>query len=286
PSCRRRRPARRRCRPRGRRRARGRRCGRARAAPTRAIRGPAPARVQTRFEETLGAVRLRPHLDNVNPELERRLEEARREEVQRLNDMLRSLASPNGTYELRRGDPLPELLAMQDDFDLVETGTHGSDRLDSIFLSGVAGRILRRTRVPVITVREESTTTSVRRALVATDFSLAADGAVAAARQLGEHGVRLVLCHVVDDPRFRDDPAYINTVTDSLNLLGEGFERHVIRYGDPAKELPAAAGEVGADLIVIGLKQQRGAIGLLLGSRVDALIRSSAVPVLAVPTEV
>ncbi len=242
--------------------------------------------VQTRFEETLGAVRLRPHLDNVNPELERRLEEARREEVQRLNDMLRSLASPNGTYELRWGDPLPELLAMQDDFDLVVMGAHGSDRLDSFFLGGVAGRFVRRTRVPVITVREESTTTSVRRALVATDFSLAADGAVAAARQLGEHGVRLVLCHVVDDPRFRDDPAYINTVTDSLNLLGEGFERHVIRYGDPAKELPAAAGEVGADLIVIGLKQQRGAIGLLLGSRVDALIRSSAVPVLAVPTEV
>jgi len=145
---------------------------------------------------------------------------------------------------------------------------------------------VRRTRVPVITVREESQVTSVRRALVGTDFSEAAKGAVEAARSLGQHGVRLVACHVVDDPRFRDDPDYVRTVTDSLELLGEGFERHVLRYGDPAKELPAAAEEVGADLIVIGLKRQRGAVGLLLGSRVDALIRSSAVPVLGVPTEV
>ena len=242
--------------------------------------------VQTRFEETLGLVRLRPHLDSVNPELERRLEEARQEEVRRLNDMLRSLASPDGTYELRWGEPLQELLEMQGDFDLVVMGAHGSNRIDRYFLGGVAGRFVRRTRVPVITVREECQVTSVRRALVATDFSEAAHGAVEAAKGLGQHGVRLVLCHVVDDPRFRDDPTYMSTVTDALDLLGDGFERHAIRYGDPAEELPAAAQEVGADLIVIGLKQQRGAVGLLLGSRVDALIRSSAVPVLAVPTEV
>lgn len=242
--------------------------------------------VQTRFEETLGFVRLRPHLDSVNPELERRIEEARQEESRRLNEMLRTLAGPDGTYELRWGDPIKELLAMQDDHDLVVMGAHGSNRLDSYFLGGVAGRFVRRTRVPVITVREESQVTSVRRALVATDFSEAAEGAVAAARELGRHGVELVACHVVDDVRFRDDPTYMGTVTDALNLLGEGFERHVVRYGDPAEELPAAATDVGADLIVIGLKQQRGAIGLLLGSRVDALIRSSAVPVLAVSTEV
>lgn len=242
--------------------------------------------VQTRFEETLGTVRLRPHLDSVNPELERRLEEARQEEARRINDMLRTLASPNGTYELRWGDPIRELLDMQDDFDLVVMGAHGSNRLDSYFLGGVAGRFVRRTRVPVVTVREESQVTGVKRALVATDFSEAAKGAVEAARELGRHGVRLVLCHVVDDPRFRDDPTYVNTVTDAMNLLGDGFERHLVRYGDPASELPAAARDVGADLVVIGLKQQRGAVGLLLGSRVDALVRSSDVPVLAVPTEV
>ncbi len=242
--------------------------------------------VQKRFEDGLNAPRVRPHLDSLNPRLDERVEADRRQEVTRLHDMLKHLASPDGTYELRWGEPVRELLDMQASYDLVVMGAHGSDRLDSYFLGGVAGRFVRRARVPVITVRDECTTTSVRRVLVATDFSEAARGAVDMAAVFAQHGVKLVLCHVVDDLRFRDDPTYINTVTDSMNMLGDGYERHVIRYGDPATELPAAASEVGADLIVVGLKQQRGAIGLLLGSRVDALIRSSAVPVLAVPTEV
>ncbi len=242
--------------------------------------------VQSQFTEGLGGVRMRPHLDSVNPQLDRRIEEDRQEEVRRLTEMLKHIASPAATYELRWGEPLRELLDMQNDFDMVVMGAHGSDRMDRYFLGGVAGRFVRRAEVPVVTVREESATTQVKRALVGTDFSAASEGAVAAARSLGQHGVKLVLCHVVDDPRFREDPTYINTVTDSLNLLGDGFERHLIRDGDPAVELPRAAHEVGADLIVIGLKHQRGAIGLLMGSRVDALIRSSAVPVLSVPTEV
>jgi len=242
--------------------------------------------VQSQFQEGLGGVRMRPHLDSVNPQLDRRMEEDRQEEVRRLTEMLKHLSTPEATHELRWGDPLKELLDMQTEFDLVVMGAHGGERMDRYFLGGVAGRFVRRTKVPVITVREESETTEVRRVLVATDFSEAAKAAVEAGSALHQHGVKLVLCHVVDDPRFRDDPTYINTVTDSLDLLGEGYERHVIRYGDPASELPRAAHEVGADMIAIGLKQQRGAIGLLLGSRVDALIRSSAVPVLSVPIEV
>lgn len=242
--------------------------------------------VQSQFKEGLGGVRMRPHLDSLNPQLDRRLEEDRQEEVRRLTEMLKHLASPAATTELRWGEPVRELLDMQKDYDLVVMGAHGSDRMDRYFLGGVAGRFVRRAQVPVVTVRDESDTTEVKRVLVATDFSEAAKGAVEAGRALGQHGVKLVLCHVVDDPRFRDDPTYINTVTDSLNMMGDGYERHVIRYGDPAAELPRAAHEVGADLIAIGLKHQRGAIGMLLGSRVDALIRSSAVPVLSVPTEV
>lgn len=242
--------------------------------------------VQSQFKEGLGGVRMRPHLDSINPQLDRRLEEDRQEEVRRLTEMLKHLSSPSATHELRWGEPVRELLDMQSEFDMVVMGAHGSDRMDRYFLGGVAGRFVRRTRVPVVTVREESETKQVRRVLVATDFSDASKGAVEAGRALSEHDVKLVLCHVVDDPRFRDDPTYINTVTDSLNLLGDGYERHVIRYGDPATELPRAAHEVGADMIAIGLKQRRGAVGLLLGSRVDALIRSSAVPVLSVPTEV
>ncbi len=240
--------------------------------------------VQSRFSDGLSGVRLRPQLDSINPQLDRTLEEERANETRKLREMLTHLASPDATTELRWGEPIRELLDMQDDYDLVVMGAHGSNRFDSYFLGGVAGRFVRRSRVPVITVREESEERPVTRVLVATDFSEASKAAVEWAKALGDAGVKRVLCHVIDDPRFRADPGYINTVTDSLALIDDGaYERHVIRDGDPAEVLPQVASEVGADLIVIGLKRRRGAVGLLLGSRVDALIRSSHVPIASVP---
>ncbi|HZJ09094.1 MAG TPA: universal stress protein [Trueperaceae bacterium] len=240
--------------------------------------------VQSRYQEGLSGLRLRPQLDSVNPQLDRTLEAERAHETRRLREMLTHLASPDATTELRWGEPIRELLDMQADYDLVVMGAHGSNRLDNFFLGGVAGRFVRRSQVPVITVREESEAQPVERVLVATDFSDASAAAVAMAAKFAAKGVKRVLCHVIDDARFKDDPGYINTVTDSLALIDDGgYERHVIRDGDPAMVLPRVAKEVGADLAIIGLKRQRGAVGLLLGSRVDALIRSSEVPILSVP---
>jgi len=56
-----------------------------------------------------------------------------------------------------------------------------------------------------------------------------------------------------------------------------------VREGEPVSVLPKLAQELGADLLVIGIRHHRAAIGLLLGNRADALLRSSVVPVLSVP---
>lgn len=239
---------------------------------------------QARFEEGLAGARVRPHIDSINPQLDVRKEEMRSEEARRLREMLTHVATPDATSELRWGDPYRELLDMQDDYDLVVMGAHGHNRFDNYFLGGVAGRFVRRTRIPVITVREEAVVTNVKRVLVATDFEPSAPAAVAFAKKLHVFGTKLVLCHIIDDPRLAAERGYINTVTDSLNLLDGGeFERHVVREGAPEVQLPEVAKEVGANLIAIGVKHHRATIGLLFGSRADALIRSSHVPILSVP---
>lgn len=238
--------------------------------------------VQQRFE-TDGA-RLRPQLDSLNLELNRRVEEGRSQEVERLRGMLSHLASPDATSELVWGNPVVELLAMQDRFDLVVMGAHGANRFDNVFLGGVAGRFVRRSYLPVITVREEADVGRVRRVLVATDFGAASWAAWRFVQDLTGEGTELILAHVVDDERVRDDAAHIQSVTDKLSeLSGGAASRIVVRAGNPVTSLPELAVEVGADLIAIGIRQHRAAAGLLLGSRADALIRSSKVPVLSVP---
>lgn len=241
--------------------------------------------VQQRFESE--GTRLRGQLDSLNPELSRRVDEGRAEEVERLRGMLSHLASPDATSELLWGNPVEELLLMQDRFDLVVMGAHGASRFDSVFLGGVAGRFVRRSHVPVVTVREEANVTQVQRVLVATDFGAASRAAWDFARTLAQSGIELVLAHVIDDPRAEADPAHVTSVTDRLSEISEGLAvRLVVRSGNSVAVLPQVAQEVGAQIIAIGLRHHRAAAGLLLGSRADALIRSSAVPILSVPLAV
>lgn len=238
--------------------------------------------VQQRFESD--GARFRSQLDSLNPELSRRADEGRHEEVERLRGMLSHLASPDATCELVWGNPVEELLAMQGRFDLVVMGAHGANRFDSVFLGGVAGRFVRRADVPVITVREEATAQSLNRVLVATDFGAASTAAWEFAVGLAESGSELVLAHVIDDDRLKDDSAHMQAVTSRLSDLSQGVaSRLVVRAGNPVAVLPQVAQEVGAGLLAIGLRRHGPAVGLLFGSRADALIRSSPVPILSVP---
>lgn len=226
----------------------------------------------------------RPQLDTFNPEMLNLLAEQRAAEVDRLRGMLSHLASPDGTYELLWGNPVEELLAIQDGYDLVVMGAHGANRFDRHFLGGVAGRFVRRARVPVISVREEATATAVRRVLVGTDFGEAGTAAWQFACRLAENGVDLVLAHVAHPEQAAEDAAMVGRMTEQLSRMSGGrASRLLVRGGSPIVTLPQLAQEVGADLLAIGLRQQNAATGLLLGSRADALLRSSSVPVLTVP---
>ena len=223
--------------------------------------------------------------DYVNPELVKRHEEDRELERQHYLERLRYLTPQGGTEHLLWGRPVKRLLELAENYDLVVMGAHGANRLDNFFLGGVAGRVVRRSPVPVLTVRDEAETTYVKRLLVATDFLDASKHAWRWCQSLAQGGIKLVPVHIIDIARLKNDTGYTQVVTEAMHNLDRDHsaERHVIREGDPVKDLPAIAQELGADAIVIGLKRHPAMLGLLLGSTADALLRSSSVPVLSVP---
>jgi nucleotide-binding universal stress UspA family protein len=239
--------------------------------------------VQQRFEADSHRY-LRPSMDTLNPEIVRRIEEERATEVRQIQERLKHLASDGGTWELRWGNPVPELLDASKGFDLVVMGAHGANRLDAFFLGGIAGRVVRRSRIPVITVREEAEDLDLRRVLLATDFGDASRDAWRQIEGWTEHGIEVVLGHVVDDPRFHGDAEYARRAADAMSEMGHGHAaRQVLRDGDPIKVLPQLAEELGCDAICVGVRRHAGAVGLLLGSRADALLRSSKVPIVSIP---
>lgn len=239
--------------------------------------------VQQRFETDTHRF-LRPSLDTLNPELVRRVEEERAAEVRRIQERLQNLAADGGTWELRWGTPVTELLDASENADLIVMGAHGANRLDTFFLGGTAGRVVRRSKVPVLTVRDEAETTDVRRVLLATDFGDASRHAWEVVNGWRAFGVDVVIAHVVDDPRFVKDDDYARRAREALDAMRHGEEiRTELRDGNPIEVLPELADEVGADAIAVGVRRHAGAVGLLLGSRADALLRASPVPILSVP---
>lgn len=245
--------------------------------------------VQRKFEQQPSRSYLQPSLDQLNPELLRLMQEQREEEVAALKNRLEAFASEAGgaTSDLRWGEPLRELLEVSKDTDMVVMGAHGENPFDTYFLGGLAGRFVRRTTVPVLTVRHEATTQRVRRVLVATDFGPSSRTAWQFAERLSDAAdgaIELMVAHVVEDRRLTEDPKYTETATDAMSDLARGrAKRHLLRAGNPVEVLPDLAAEVGADAIAIGVRRHGAAVGLVLGSRADALLRSSPVPILSVP---
>lgn len=222
--------------------------------------------------------------DALNPEAVRRLEEARSGEVRRIQDRLKNLAAEGGTWELRWGHPVTEVLDSSEACDLIVMGAHGANRLDNFFLGGVAGRVVRRSKVPVLTVRDEAGESAIQHILLATDFGDASRHAWSTVEAWAERGMKVSLTHVVDDPRYHDDADYVRRANEAMEAMAHGRANHqILREGNPIDVLPEIAQEVGANAIAVGVRRHAGAIGLLLGSRADALLRSSTVPVLSVP---
>lgn len=245
--------------------------------------------VQRKFEQQPSRSYLQPSLDQLNPELLRLMQEQREAEVATLKNRLEAFSHEAGgaTTDLRWGEPLRELLTVAEDADMVVMGAHGEHPFDTYFLGGLAGRFVRRTTVPVLTVRHEATTQRMRRVLVATDFgpsSRAAWQFVERLSDAADGAIELLVAHVIEDRRLTEDANYAATATDAMSDLVRGrAKRHLLRSGNPVEVLPDLAAEVGADAIAIGVKRHGAAVGLVLGSRADALLRSSPVPVLSVP---
>jgi nucleotide-binding universal stress UspA family protein len=224
-------------------------------------------------------VGIRARLAKVDAGLRPLVDDERQARSERQRERLQGLAGEGGTFELLWGEPLKELIRLSSAFDLVVMGAHGHSSVDDAFLGGIAGRLVRRSRTPVLTVRDTCPVDGVRRLLVANDSGEASLAAWRFALRLAERGgFRLVLAHALEhaDRDLEGERARLES------LAAGRAERLAVRQGSPIDVLPAIAQDVGADAIVMGLRPQRRA-GLIRGSSADALLRSSTIPVLSVP---
>jgi nucleotide-binding universal stress UspA family protein len=142
---------------------------------------------------------------------------------------------------------------------------------------------------------------TIRRILGPVDFSEtsehAADYATALARQLGAslhfvHAWQMPIYAFPDGAVILGPDVVAKITTDLQRSLDAVVERHRDREldvkahlveGIADREISRLAHELGADLVVMGTHGRTGLPHLLLGSVAERVVRTSHVPVLAVP---
>jgi nucleotide-binding universal stress UspA family protein len=225
-------------------------------------------------------------------------------EHEALEKHLREIYVPNQPldvqYRSREGHAAEMILcfAQECGCDLIVMGTHGRHGLTRVLAGSIAETVLRHSRCPVLALRHQEKETPgrgvpIRVILHPTDFSPGSEASLQVARRLAlDLGAQLILLHVTPTEIVVEGTMAIvvdsRADRESLEEFRERMEGPDLKCpvdtrlvrGEPAPEILKVAGEVGADLIVMGTQGRTGLSRMLMGSVAEAVLRGARCPVL------
>lgn len=183
-------------------------------------------------------------------------------------------------------------------------GTRGLTGLRHLLLGSTAQRVVHGARCPVLAVHPSDLGRhrTIRTILVPTDFSTAAELAIAAAHRLLaplEQDARLILLNVFNLPieytAYGPIPTSVSFLQDTgleaerrLYEAAQALQREgltvetVAREGDPGHVIAEEAEKRGADLIAMGTRGLTGLRHLLLGSTAERVVEYAPCPVMTI----
>ncbi len=228
------------------------------------------------------------------------LEDAKRR-LETLARDLEPITNSRPECSVRAGNVVEEILAAADRADLLVLGPHGSRSLRDLLIGTTVDRLVRKSRRPMLVSRLEAGA-AYRRVMVPVDFSVHSIAALRFAQQIAP-GADLLVFHAYDHPYASDlNPSPVpdqaieqyhaarreqalsnmENLRDKIVAAGTKATLHV-ECGDAKALIAAKAGELGADLIVLG-KHGRSFTGeLFLGGVTRHTVARAQCDVTVVP---
>lgn len=169
--------------------------------------------------------------------------------------------------------------------DLLAVGSRGRSGLERAVLGSVADALVRRSPVPVLTVRETPSTIAgpIERILVPSDGSELASSAAPLAVELARRsGAELHLLHALEgDEDEAGAEEALAPLAERCRRADVAFTQHVSR-ARPHRAIVDHADEYDVDLVLMATHGRGGLERLLVGSITDKVLRTLAPPLVSV----
>ncbi|OBJ83426.1 universal stress protein UspA [Mycobacterium gordonae] len=202
------------------------------------------------------------------------------------------------TTELKSSPPIPTLVQLSEDADMVVVGSHGRGAVGRVLLGSVSSGVLRGAACPVAIIPdEEQDVRDDSPVLVGIDGSPASELATAIAfDEASRRGVDLRAVHAWSDAEILDLGGldWPTLQIESEQVLAERLAGWQERYPDvavqrvvvcdrPARELVNQS--KSAQLVVLGSRGRGGIARMLLGSVSNAVVHSAHRPIIVARSE-
>ena len=205
---------------------------------------------------------------------------------------------------LKQGDACECILqsVREKDIDLLILGTHGRDGLERAFFGSVAEKIIRKSSVPVMTIREARPSFPSHenpKLLVPIDFSVYGYAALEYATKLAiSTGGEITIVHVDDSDHSatKQFPHGQPGSTDRQKQIWHQLKgyapssskishTHKLLKGDPAREIIEYANAKHFDFVVQGTHGRSGIRRAIMGSVAENIVRHVNCPVISIRPE-
>jgi nucleotide-binding universal stress UspA family protein len=178
--------------------------------------------------------------------------------------------------------------------DMIVMGTHGRHGWRRAILGSVTESVLHDTDRPVLTVTPGIVASGIKRVLCPVNFTYIARESLRSASSIASaFGAELVVMYVaegVQPPQLPDVEAAFNLWVDPAVRGRAQYRLSVVSEGNPAERVLDTAGNIEADLIVIGAQHKFFSDATVIGTTTQRITRFARCPVLTVvrrtPTQI
>jgi len=220
--------------------------------------------------------------------MEKHIEESKSRSITVDSKLIRGLNAANTILEFIE----------ENDFDLVVLGTHGRSGFNKWLFGSVAEKVMRLSRIPVLTIHKDFNKMGVERILVPIDFSetskIGVDWGIVGAQEFKAELHFLHSVQVELHPEYflmnsemilQGNPAVIRHLDENLvkfTGIPKSKAVYALREGKAYKEIKRYAEDNEIDLIVMTAHGMGKLEHFLIGSTVERVARIASCPVLTV----